>query len=541
MKLRDYQEEAIKLIKEVKPKERALIQAPTGSGKTIILATLAAQANGRTLIVVPSTELREQSEEKLKMIDPELDVGHVQAELDDVDSRVVVSTRQSLTHPKSTRLRRMLEHGEFEYLIVDEAHQAPKQLKKVLDQINKNIKTIAFTATPYTKECIEMFGQPIFRKTILDMIDSNYLVEPYAVLVQSKTNISHVKTTNGDFAQGELERAVNNAERNRLIVESYKKYASDRKLTLVFAAGCDHGKELLKEFVEEGIPCDYVDGETPKDKRKEIIEKFKKKEIKVLINVMALTTGFDVPETDCIMICRPSQSRILYEQIIGRGLRLAEGKQDCLIIDIQDIVKRHNLMDVSTIFETKIKSGETLRKARKRIEQEQLEEQRRKEEAERKRIEAELKRQKELEIIAQRIKLFNRDMKLGFENRKYDWFRVDNVSYAVTYEMNQHYVIESGIDEFTGKNEFKMYNVSTEKENKYAEYIDKRENLIEAIEYIEKQLKMNTYTDPKSSWKSNPPSEAQLKFCGWAKTKWEVSKYFNGNNISTALKKHKIS
>jgi hypothetical protein len=254
---------------------------------------------------------------------------------------------------------------------------------------------------------------------------------------------------------------------------------------------------------------------------------------------MALTTGFDVPETDCVMICRPSQSRILYEQIIGRGLRLAEGKSDCLIVDIQDIVKRHNLMDVSTIFDTKIKHGETLRKARKRIEEEKEAEKKRQEEFERKRIEAEQQRQREMEIVAQRIKLFNRDLKLGFENRKLDWFRVDATTFALGYGLNQYYAIESDFDLITNKDRFNVFEVCTGKENKTVSYIIDKENVIEAIEYIEKLVKKNTYSDPNAQWKNDPPTENQLKFCGWAKTKWQVSKYFASSSISSIIKKSK--
>src|SRR5690606_4230014 len=220
-------------------------------------------------------ELREQAEEKLQLTNPTLHIGSVQADLDDVDAKVVVATRQSLIHPKSKRLKRMLEHGEFEYLIVDEAHQATKSIKKIINKLNKNIKVVAFTATPYSRECIELFGQPIFRRTILDMIDKEYLVEPVAMMVQSKTNLSHVKQVNGDFSVGELEQAVNTQERNQLVVEAYKKYAVERKLTLVVASVCDHGIELYKEFQHELIPCAYIDGNTPKDERKKMIEQFK--------------------------------------------------------------------------------------------------------------------------------------------------------------------------------------------------------------------------------------------------------------------------
>lgn len=532
MKLRDYQEECYREILKIKQGKNGLAVIPTGGGKTVVFAKLSSEAKGRVLIAVPSTELREQAEEKLKMIDSEINVGSVQGVMDDVEAKVVIATRQSLTHPKSTRIKRMLEHGEFEYLIIDEAHQAGNQIKKIKNNLNVNIKTIAFTATPYTRECIENFGQPIYRKTILDMIDSNYLVEPYAMMVQSKTNISHVKTSKGDFTQGELEEAVNNAERNQLIIESYKKLATERKLTLVFAAGCDHGKELLKEFNSEGISAGYLDGETSKEERKKIINLFKNKKLKVLINVMALTTGFDVPETDCILICRPTKSRILYEQIIGRGLRLAEGKEDCLIIDIQDIVRKHDLMSVSDIFELKMKSGETYSKAKKRTEEEKITAENKKKELEKQRIEQEIRHKQEMEIVAQRVKLFNKDMKARVEEAKLDWFRVNNLTYALSLTSSTHYVIENINDRFV------LYYVSTDKEQRSVEHKHDSESMQEMIKYIEKQSSRNTFTLKNSNWKEQKATDAQRKFVSYAKTKWDVHKVFAANAINATVNKY---
>lgn len=501
------------------------------SGKTLILSKIASDANGRVLIVVPSTELREQTEEKLRMVDPFIDIGHVQGSINEISNKVVISTRQSLTHAKSKRIKDMLLHGDFEYLIFDEAHLAPKQIHKILKQINSDVKTIGFTATPYTRDCIEIFGQPIFKRTILDMIDNDFLVEPYAILIQSKTNISNVKITSGDFAQGELERVVNNAERNKLIIESYKKYAADRELTLVFAAGCDHGKELLKDFLEEGIRAAYIDGETPKQDRKKTIESFRTKEIKVLINVMTLTTGFDVPDTDTIFICRPTKSKILFEQIVGRGLRLAENKTDCMIIDIQDVTKRHDLMNIGELFLTNMKHGERLKDAKERVKKEKIDEEVKKEHENKLRIEKELLKQKEIEIVAERIKLINRNMKKGFEGRKLDWFRVGGTAYALSYGFTNYYVIENVNDKFT------VFDTNTSKDNKFLVETIEFQNVTDAIDWVERKAGKNSYTDPKSNWKFQRASEAQLKFCSWGKNKWDVSVYFASGTITGMLSK----
>lgn len=135
--LRDYQLDCVNKIKELNKGDCVLVSLPTGSGKTVIFADIAANTEGRTLIVVPSQELREQTIEKLKETNSDLDIGSVQASLDQVEHKIIVATRQSLTHKKSTRMERMLVNGEFEKVIIDEAHQAVDQIIKVKDKLNK--------------------------------------------------------------------------------------------------------------------------------------------------------------------------------------------------------------------------------------------------------------------------------------------------------------------------------------------------------------------------------------------------------------------
>jgi len=118
--LREYQEESLEIINNLERGKPGLIVHPTGAGKGVLLSYIAANAKGRSLIIVPSSELREDMILKLNNIDSSLDVGSVQASLDEVDSKVIIATRQSLTHNKSTRIERMLKHGDFEYVIFDE-------------------------------------------------------------------------------------------------------------------------------------------------------------------------------------------------------------------------------------------------------------------------------------------------------------------------------------------------------------------------------------------------------------------------------------
>ena len=332
--LRDYQKECIDKILECPTNSCVITKLPTASGKTVILSGLIQQVyfqdeSSRFLIVVPSTELREQTKDKIEMVCGNVDIGFVQGTLDEVSNRIVISTRQSLTHSKSTRISRMKEYGEFDYIIFDEAHQAVFQQEKIIKQLNMpNAKVIGLTATPYNEEMKKIYTEIIYRRDIMDMITQGYLVEPRSKLIYSNTDISSVKTTAGEFNLGQLEDCVNNDDRNQLIVDAYNKFAKDRKSTIIFATGIEHAKSIADCFNQNGIKCYSLDSNDTKEDRDRIIEEFTNGKVKVLVNVSILSTGFDYPNLDTIILARPTQSRILYEQIVGRGIRLAENKKD---------------------------------------------------------------------------------------------------------------------------------------------------------------------------------------------------------------------
>ncbi len=534
--LRDYQLESLELIKQMNKGERKLIKIPTGGGKTIIFASLSSQVEGRVLIVVPSKELREQAFDKIKAIDPDINIGNVQANLDDVDSKIVIASRQSLTHKKSTRMQRMLKYGDFEYIIFDEVHQAVNQVSKIIHKINDTAKIVGFTATPYNKELTKVFNKIHFERDILDMILKDYLCEPKAIMVQSETDLNHIKMVAGEFNQKELEEAVNNNDRNQLIVQSYFKYAKDRKSTIIFASGIDHCNSIKQEFQRNKIKCVSIDSTMSSEEREKILDSFTNGKIPVLVNVAVLTTGFDHPKTDCIILARPTRSRILYEQILGRGLRIAEGKEDCLVIDINDVVRNHNLMSISNIFNIDIKHGETPRKAMQRIQREKEEEEERKRQEEIRKQQERERKQKELELKAKQIKLFNRDFESRILEANYDWFKVDLMTYALSYTSDKHYIIERVDDYETIR--YKLYESCTNKDNKDLRFIKEQEDLKILIQYVENKLIKfkNSFVNKQGEWKIQSATENQKKYVPYAKTKWDCHKYFSSNSIKALLK-----
>lgn len=537
--LRDYQRESVEVMLNTKEGESSLIALPTGSGKTCCFASLTAQSKGRVLIVVPQKELREQAVNKIKAIDNTIDVGNVQANIDEVESKVVVASRQSLTHKKSTRIERMLQHGKFEYIIFDESHLAVDQIKKIIDNLNPDAKIIGLTATPFNTDMKKVFKRIDYQKSIYDMIEDGYLIEPKAILVESKTDLRNVRIVAGEFNQKDLEEAVNNVERNMLVVESYKKYATDRKSTLVFATGVFHSKSIAEEFNRQGIYAKSIDGSMNNTEREAILEEFTSGKLPVLVNVAVLTTGFDHPPTDCIILSSPTKSRIRYTQVVGRGLRLSPetNKEDCLIIDITDVVRNHDLMNMANIFELKnIRSGETPRQAKQRItEEERIEKERQQQELLRKQ-EEERKRKEQLELRAKEIKLFNKEMNNTFSGATYDWFKVDNMTWALKVGYEKVVVIEQTDDTYN------CYGLNIEKDNKSAKFLLKDNSLISLIHHVESSwVKPDNQSARKDAkWKMDKPSDAQLKYCGWAKNRGEVDKYFTGNTVKGIMKKYHL-
>ena len=529
--LRPYQLESVEAVKNLQPNFNGILSLSTGTGKTVIMASIANETVGRVLIVVQSSELRTQTIEKLYNTNPDLDVGSVQASLNSVSNKVVIATRQSLTHSKSTRLEQMSEYGDFELVFFDECHSSVGQIKKILDKLNPNIKVIGLTATAFNPDMKNVFHGIIYEKSILEMIKSNYLCEPKAIYVHSDTDLSNVKTIAGEFNQRQLEDTVNTDTRNDLIVESYLKYASDRKLTIVFASGIAHARDICQKFKDNNIVCDYVDSTIEDAQRELVINNFKSSKLPVIVNVGILSLGFDHPPVDAILLCRPMKSKILYTQIIGRGLRTSEGKSNCLIIDVVDIVRKHDLMTMTDIFGVEIKDQETLTEAIEREEKNKAEKLEREELAKQKEIER-------LALIAEELKLFKTNMSEYFEEAYLNWYKCDINTFALSITSDLHYTIYKNLQE----NIFELYIVDTTNRINTKDYISEDDNLINLIEEAEKYAsrKYSTFLDRKAKWKYEPATQKQLD---WLKNEW----WANGKvlrtkfDVHTCVKANKIS
>lgn len=355
--LRPYQEEAVEavLAGAVRRVRRQLVVLPTGAGKTLVAAEVARRLGGRILFLVHRDELAQQAMEKFSLVWPEARAGLVKASSNDVDADVVVGSIQTLKNPN--RLEAVKAAGEFSLVIADEAHHAVSESWQgvltgvgVLPEPEEGVVLLGITATPFRADKIglgQTFEKITYRRSILDMVRQGYLSDVRAFKLETKLDLSKVRTLGGDFNERDLALAVNTPRRNRVVVAGYKKHADGRK-AVVFGVDVEHAHALAQAFMVHGVSALAVWGSMPESERREALRKFRDGEVQVLCNCSLLSEGWDEPSIGAVVMARPTRSPGLYIQAAGRGLRTHPGKTDCVVIDLDDI--RHDLCHVGDLF-----------------------------------------------------------------------------------------------------------------------------------------------------------------------------------------------
>ncbi|KAK2011200.1 P-loop containing nucleoside triphosphate hydrolase protein [Colletotrichum eremochloae] len=351
IQLRDYQEECIQtVLQSLKDGNKRLgISLATGSGKTVIFTQLIERIQPgqnlatQTLILAHRRELVEQAARHCTDAYPnssvEIEMGSTHAS---GTADITVASLQSIT--SSDRLSKF-DPQRFKLILVDEAHHivAPGYMR-VLRHFGLESKhddspaLVGVSATFSRFDGLKLgaaIDQIVYHKDYVDMIGDKWLSDVVFTTVDSSADISRVKNgVNGDFQLGELSRAVNTDQVNEITVRSWLAKASDRKSTLVFCVDLAHVAGLTQTFRKHGYDARFVTGDTPKVERSEILEAFRKGDFPVLVNCGVFTEGTDIPNIDCVVLARPTRSRNLLIQMIGRGMRLHKGKSDCHVIDM---------------------------------------------------------------------------------------------------------------------------------------------------------------------------------------------------------------
>ena len=355
--LRDYQERTIEQIYSwwQVNKGNPCVVLPTGSGKSVVIAAFCRKAlndwpETRILMCTHQKELIEQDYGKLVSVWPEVDAGIYSAGIGrkELENRITFASIQSI-------YKRAQEVGKVDLVLIDEAHLINhddagmyRRFIDELTEINPMLKCIGFTATPYRLSHGMITDEPaLFNQPLIEPVSIRELQEKgWLCKLTSKDTGTHYDTdkvdkVGGDYNQKQLLEAVDIPGKNEAVVREVIRRGSDRKAWLFFCSGVSHAEHIRDLLKEQGIPAECVYGSLDMAERERILQEFKDGKIRALTNVNVLTTGFDYPGIDLICMMRPTLSPGLYVQMAGRGLRIAEGKQNCLVLDFADNVKTH--------------------------------------------------------------------------------------------------------------------------------------------------------------------------------------------------------
>jgi ATP-dependent helicase IRC3 len=357
MELRHYQREAISAVYEswLAGKRSGLVVLPTGSGKTIVFARIIADTPGRSLVLVHRDELVRQSVAKLHSVEPDLDVGIVQASRNECSHQVVVASVQTLS-----RLRRLAQMvADFRLVVTDEAHHATAEsYRRISAHIGAGKPEgpyhLGVTATPARSDRCDLagvFDSIIYEASMKELITAGYLADMRGKAIDVGINLDAVKLRHGDFRPEALTHAMLAANAPELIAKTYVAYGQGRR-AIAFLPGVELADRVCQSLNQNGISSALVIGETPIEARQAIYAGLRAGAISVVCNCMVLTEGFDEPSVDCIIVGRPTKSLPLYTQMVGRGSRPFPSKDDCLVLDVVGISRRHKIQSLSDLFGT---------------------------------------------------------------------------------------------------------------------------------------------------------------------------------------------
>lgn len=340
MNPRPYQLECLKAIQAGWAQfQKQLIVVPTGGGKTCIFSWLAEQNPHLTLILAHREELIDQAIAKLKAstgIEADKDKAEFRAS---PGARVVVGSIQTLM--RENRLTRWAPN-HFDLVVVDEAHHAiSPSFLRVLNHFDGHARVLGVTATPDRgdkKNLGQYFQNIAYEVPLFDLIDDGYLSRITIKSVPLQIDLNSVRQTAGDFNDFDLGNALEPYLGE--IASAIAEHASFRR-TLAFLPLRATSRKFVDACRKAGLAACHIDGESPD--RKEILARFAAGEFDVLSNAMLLTEGFDDPGIDCVVVLRPTRSRPLYAQMVGRGTRIAEAKESLLLLDFLWMHERHSI------------------------------------------------------------------------------------------------------------------------------------------------------------------------------------------------------
>lgn len=373
--LRHYQEKAVSAIWDglAVADDNVLAVLPTGTGKALVICefvrrALAEYPDTRIVVLTHSRELVAQNFAEMIGLWPECPAGIYSAGLNrrDAQSQVIFGSIQSI-HRKAALLQRV------DLIIVDEAQSIPRDAETMwlrffqdVREINAgHLRVVGLTATAFRLDSGMLhkgegaiFSRIVYEYGIIDAIKEGFLSPPISRPSQVQIDTSGVGTRGGEFIAGQLDAAASNPDTVAAIADELVTLGADRRGWIVFGCGVNHCTMLRDAIRERGVSCEGVFATTPSGERNQIVEAFKRQQIRCLVSVSALAVGFNAKHVDLIGLARPTKSAGLYIQTCGRGTRLFPGKDDCLVLDWGGNVQRHGPIDQVTVKEKRGAAGD---------------------------------------------------------------------------------------------------------------------------------------------------------------------------------------
>ena len=345
---------------------RNLLILPTGAGKTYIFSRYRDQIPGRTLMISHRREIIHQTVKTVEQVTG-IPPGIVMGKENEIAADTIIASIQSLA--RRSRLLQLPE--DVDLIVIDEAHHIAADTYKrllyrygLIDKFTCGINNakgltpvfsehrelLGVTATPNRTDEIALdpfFDAIPFRLSTLDLIPE-YLTDFRCLTVNTGVDLSGVRTRKGDLVEGQLGEEM---LRQGLIAELplvIADHLADRDRILIFLPTVATCQQAASELCFAGIDARCVVGKTPRSERQQTLKDFAAGDVRVVVNCMVLTEGFDCPEIDALVIARPTKSGMLIQQMVGRGLRKAEGKTDCKIIDLAFTRRQQDLISVAS-------------------------------------------------------------------------------------------------------------------------------------------------------------------------------------------------
>jgi superfamily II DNA or RNA helicase len=339
--LREHQEDALLALERMRAEGKtiALLEHATGAGKTVTAITDARRLGGRTLWLVHRRDLVTQTQREFQRLWPEVETGRYFGGTHEEDADNLVAAIQSVAD-------HLEEFGpkEFSYVVIDEAHHAAADTyRRILEYFEPRF-ILGLTATAERADgqnLLDLFRDCAHRLTLQEAVERGELVPIRCVRVKTNVDLSRVRYNQVQYNRRDIEEAIAIPARDRLIVDTYLQHVSNRK-AVTFAVNVGHGQALAEEFRRSGVPAQSVSGRMTNKEREETLGAFHDGRLRVLCACDILNEGWDCPDVEVLLMGRPTLSRVLYLQQLGRGTRKAPGKECLIVFDFVDNASRYN-------------------------------------------------------------------------------------------------------------------------------------------------------------------------------------------------------